>query len=371
MLDIAKTAVRLALEQGATGAECTIAEGDEFSANVRMREIETLKEAGSRAAGLRVLVGKRVGSSYTSDLSAEGIQLMVKSALEIAKISTEDPQAGLPEAEERRQIAAAVDLLAAYGPRAADAQIEVDLSLARGLRYYTGLVFEIYVDSDAGPLQVCGGGRYDGLAGLIVHDEYMLGIVEANAADLSRKAERGLERLAHQPEARVGNGRRARVGHQRDSRAAAHPLDQLGCAAFLVMLEVAERGRADRMGRWQRCDSPRVLARDQIYLRQDGERTRAQVGDVADRHRDDIEHSRHARMLFLDIFPEGHCVALARGDDGQVHKAEQPQQQNRLERRTVDETRDSRKHAEEQGEHYGRHSILLRSVGDAPPACGG
>ena len=42
-------------------------------------------------------------------------------------------------------------------------EIEVDLSLARGLRYYTGLVFEIYVDGEDGPLQVCGGGRYDDL----------------------------------------------------------------------------------------------------------------------------------------------------------------------------------------------------------------
>jgi histidyl-tRNA synthetase len=42
-------------------------------------------------------------------------------------------------------------------------EVEVDLSLARGLRYYTGLVFEIYVESDEGPLQVCGGGRYDDL----------------------------------------------------------------------------------------------------------------------------------------------------------------------------------------------------------------
>jgi histidyl-tRNA synthetase len=55
-------------------------------------------------------------------------------------------------------------LLQAYGPLSADAEIEVDLSLARGLRYYTGLVFEIYVDSDEGPLQLCGGGRYDDLA---------------------------------------------------------------------------------------------------------------------------------------------------------------------------------------------------------------
>jgi histidyl-tRNA synthetase len=61
------------------------------------------------------------------------------------------------------EVSAALGLLAAYGALSAEAQVEVDLSLARGLRYYTGLVFEIYVDSADGPLQVCGGGRYDDL----------------------------------------------------------------------------------------------------------------------------------------------------------------------------------------------------------------
>ena len=62
------------------------------------------------------------------------------------------------------ELAGAVDLLRAYAPLGPDVQIEVDLSLARGLRYYTGLVFEIYADSSEGPLQLCGGGRYDDLA---------------------------------------------------------------------------------------------------------------------------------------------------------------------------------------------------------------
>ncbi len=61
------------------------------------------------------------------------------------------------------EVSAALDLLHAYGPLADGVEIEVDLSLARGLRYYTGLVFEIYVDGQDGPLQVCGGGRYDDL----------------------------------------------------------------------------------------------------------------------------------------------------------------------------------------------------------------
>ncbi len=64
--EIARDVVKQALDAGASDAECTISEGNEFSANVRMGELETLKEAGSRGAGLRVLIGKRMGSSYTS-----------------------------------------------------------------------------------------------------------------------------------------------------------------------------------------------------------------------------------------------------------------------------------------------------------------
>jgi PmbA protein len=100
LLELAQDIVKKARAKGATGAECSISEGEEFSANVRMREVESLKEAGSRAAGLRILIGSRTGSSYTSDLSAEGIEHLVKSAIELADITSEDPHAGLPEAEE-------------------------------------------------------------------------------------------------------------------------------------------------------------------------------------------------------------------------------------------------------------------------------
>jgi PmbA protein len=96
---IATDAVAQARGSGATDAECTITEGDEFSVTVRMREVESLKEAGSRAAGIRVLVGKRTGSSYTSDLSPEGIAKMVTAALELAKVTSDDPHAGLPDPE--------------------------------------------------------------------------------------------------------------------------------------------------------------------------------------------------------------------------------------------------------------------------------
>ena len=112
LLEMAQDVVRRALAAGSSDAECTIAEGDEFSANVRMREIENLKEAGSRAAGLRILIGRKTGSAYTSDLSAEGIARLVRSAVELADITSEDPHAGLPEAEEMGAIPGDLQLYA-------------------------------------------------------------------------------------------------------------------------------------------------------------------------------------------------------------------------------------------------------------------
>ena len=128
LLELANDVVRRALVLGATDAECTVAEGEEFSANVRMRELENLKEAGSRGAGLRILRGKHTGSSYTSDLSAAGIEHMVKSAVELADITTEDPHAGLPDPEELGSIPGDLGL---YSPDVAGLETGVKVESAR------------------------------------------------------------------------------------------------------------------------------------------------------------------------------------------------------------------------------------------------
>ena len=61
--------VAMAMKAGASDAEAVVREGDEFSVNVRMGEVETLKESGSRGLGLRVFLGTRSASTSTSDLS--------------------------------------------------------------------------------------------------------------------------------------------------------------------------------------------------------------------------------------------------------------------------------------------------------------
>jgi PmbA protein len=97
---LATDVVEMARKAGASDAEVVIREGDEFSVNVRLGQVETLKESGSRALGLRVYHGRRTASSSTSDLTADGIRQLVDGAMALAKVTEEDPFAGLPESEE-------------------------------------------------------------------------------------------------------------------------------------------------------------------------------------------------------------------------------------------------------------------------------
>ncbi len=97
---LAADVVKKALKAGATDAEAVISEGDEFSVLVRLGQVETLTESGSRAIGLRVFDGQRVASTSSSDLSKDSIAQLVSGALSLAKITSVDPFAGLPDAGE-------------------------------------------------------------------------------------------------------------------------------------------------------------------------------------------------------------------------------------------------------------------------------
>src|SRR2546425_11041581 len=83
--ELAQDIVRRAINGGATAAECVVREGDEFSTLVRLGQVETLKESGSKAIGVRVFNGKRAASTYSSDFN--GLDRMLKSALELSRIT--------------------------------------------------------------------------------------------------------------------------------------------------------------------------------------------------------------------------------------------------------------------------------------------
>ncbi len=97
---LAADVVAQAMKAGVSDAEAVAREGDEFSVSVRLGQVETLKESGSRALGLRVFSGKKSASASTSDLTPDGIRLLVEGAMELVKVTEEDPLNGLPEREE-------------------------------------------------------------------------------------------------------------------------------------------------------------------------------------------------------------------------------------------------------------------------------
>jgi len=111
--EVAQDIVQRAMQGGATAAECVIREGDEFSTVVRLGQVETLKESGSKAIGVRVFNGKRAASTYSSDFSRSGLDRMLKSALELSRITSEDPFSGIPEPSQLGQLSGDLDLFSA------------------------------------------------------------------------------------------------------------------------------------------------------------------------------------------------------------------------------------------------------------------
>ena len=111
---LAREVVEQALKAGASDAEVVVREGDEFSTAVRLGQVETLKESGSRGIGLRVFVGedgaRRTASTSTSDFSVAGLRHLVAGALDLARVTSEDPFAGLPEHGAYGQIDGELDL---------------------------------------------------------------------------------------------------------------------------------------------------------------------------------------------------------------------------------------------------------------------
>ena len=95
--DLAADLLRKARAQGADAADVLVGEGTDFTVTVRKGEVETLKEAGSKALGLRAFVGRRSATSYTSDFSPSALAALVAETVEMARVTGEDPAAGLPD----------------------------------------------------------------------------------------------------------------------------------------------------------------------------------------------------------------------------------------------------------------------------------
>lgn len=93
---LAEKLVSKALRMGADEAEIYIATGRNLSVNILNNEIETIEEADSVGAGVRVIVGGALGFSYSNSLDAKALEETIAMAVRFARLTSPDKYNVLP-----------------------------------------------------------------------------------------------------------------------------------------------------------------------------------------------------------------------------------------------------------------------------------
>ena len=86
--------------RGATEADGFLIEERHFSASVRLGQVDTIKHSREQRLSLRVFAGKASAAASTSDLSRPSLERVVDEATALARVTAEDPHAGLPDPAE-------------------------------------------------------------------------------------------------------------------------------------------------------------------------------------------------------------------------------------------------------------------------------
>jgi PmbA protein len=100
LTDLAVRCAELAKKAGADDAEVLCRDGGELTVKVRMGEPELVKEAGSRALGLRVFVDRRAAVTYTSDFAGDALERFARDSVALARLAEPDELNTLPPREE-------------------------------------------------------------------------------------------------------------------------------------------------------------------------------------------------------------------------------------------------------------------------------
>jgi PmbA protein len=88
-----------AKSQGASAAEAGLSQEKGLSVTARLGDVETIEHHRDQGLGVTVYFGQRKGSASSTDLSPESIKETVGAACSIARYTSEDEYAGLPEKE--------------------------------------------------------------------------------------------------------------------------------------------------------------------------------------------------------------------------------------------------------------------------------
>jgi PmbA protein len=127
-LGLARTLVEYGTRQGASEIEVSIGEGTESRLNVLNQDVDQLTESVFANINLRVLVDGRTATASSSDFATDTLQRLIHNAIARARLSGQDPFAGLPAAE---PVQVRAEDLKIYDPAMPEVTAEQRIAYAR------------------------------------------------------------------------------------------------------------------------------------------------------------------------------------------------------------------------------------------------
>lgn len=125
--NIVEDLLREAQAQGASAAEAGLNSSSGLSVSSRMGEVETIEFHCDQGLAVSVYFEQRKGSASTTDLSPASIKETVEAACAIARYTSTDAHAGLPE---RQLLATEFPQLDLYHPTELNAEQAIDMVVA-------------------------------------------------------------------------------------------------------------------------------------------------------------------------------------------------------------------------------------------------
>lgn len=126
--DLAADLLDRARRRGVTQADVFMVAVDSLSVNVRLGEVEKVKQAQEKRLGLRLFFGQSSASTATSDISTTSLDQLLDQTCALARATSKDEFSGLPDA---RLLANSVPDLELFDENAADLSVEDYIKTAR------------------------------------------------------------------------------------------------------------------------------------------------------------------------------------------------------------------------------------------------
>jgi PmbA protein len=98
--ELGQEILSIAKARGASQGDVVMAESESFFVTVRMGEVEKISQAGEKRLGVRLFFGNSSAAASTSDISKKSVEKLVEDTVRSAKVTAQDPHAGLPDAGE-------------------------------------------------------------------------------------------------------------------------------------------------------------------------------------------------------------------------------------------------------------------------------